>query len=238
MTWVAVGLTLAASYMQYRNQQGVAKKQDNNLAAQLRSQAATRQKVSARTQDLIQQQATQTSKPQETAAAKSYNDALTANKAMATAPLANVGNVSDAYTKAKADAQAGVSTYGTNRANNVAAIEAPTQMRRDNVRNIDQYGQDVNTAWRDQHGQDFLANLKLQGIHQNPYINMLASGMKAYAGGMGGGGAGGGSTDISGNSAGGGINLSGSGGGGDPWGSYGSYASPWLQRVYGSGTNG
>lgn len=234
MTWIAVGLIVASSAIQYKNQRDVANKQDRNLAAQLRQQAATRQQAAGRTQQLIQQQSQMTDKPQETAAAKQYNDALAANKAMSVAPLASSGNVSDAYKKAADNARAGVSTYGTDRANNIAAIEAPTQMRRDNVRNIDQYGQDLNTLWRNQRGQDFLSNLKLQGIHQNPWMNLLASGLKAYAGGMSGGG---------------GAGIG--GGSGDPWGSAdvasgaipaypldglgGNAPSPWLQKVYGGG---
>jgi hypothetical protein len=229
-------VTVAASALQYKNQKDTANKQDRNLAAQLRSQAATREQASSRTQQLIQQQQQQTSQPQETAAKQQYNAALTANKAMSVAPLANVGNVSDAYTKAADAARQGISTYGADRAANVAAIEAPVQMRRDNVRNIDQYGQDLNTMWRNQRGQDFLSNLKLQGIHQNPWMNMLASGMKAYAGAAGGSGGGA---------------MTGGGGGGDPWGSAdvssgtlpsypmnglgGNAPSPWLQRVYGGG---
>lgn len=188
MTWIAVGLAVAGTALQYKNSSDVAKKQDSNLAGQLRQQAETRRQASARTQQLIQQQSQLTDKPQETAAAKSYNTALEANKAASVAPLATVGNVSDAYKKAAAEAKQGVSTYGTQRAGNIAAMEAPGQMRRDNVRNIDQYGQDLNTLWRGQRGQDFLSNLKLNGIHQNPWMNLLASGMKAYAGGMGSGG--------------------------------------------------
>jgi hypothetical protein len=234
MSWAFV-VTAVATAAQYANQKNVERKQDSNLAAQLRAQAATRNQVSGRTQELIKQQTEQTSKPQETAAAKSYNDALNANKVQATQPLATVGSVSDAYKKQAADAAQGVSTYGTDRANNVAAIEAPTQMRRDNVRNIDQFGQDVNTLNRNQRGQDFLSNMKLNAIRPNPWVNILASGAKAYAGSMGGGG-GGGSTDISGNSSMGGIDLSGGGYSSDPWGS--ASRSPWLQRVYGTNGNG
>src|SRR4051812_16482034 len=112
MSWAFV-ITAAATAAQYANQKNVERKQDSNLAGQLRSQAATRNQAAQRTQKLIQQQQqTQSSQPQETAAAKQYNTALEANKAMATQPLATAGTVSDAYTQAANQARSGISTYG------------------------------------------------------------------------------------------------------------------------------
>jgi hypothetical protein len=78
----------------YEQQKSVAHKQDETLAANLRQQAASEEKVNQRTKQMALQQQQQTDQPQKTAAAKAYDQAINANKQMANQPLANVGNVS------------------------------------------------------------------------------------------------------------------------------------------------
>lgn len=182
MTWVAVAIAVGTAVVGGYEQHQVAKKQDNQLAAQLRQQYATKQKAAQRTSQLIQNQAGQTDKPQETAAAKQYQTALSANQTQAQAPLATVGAVSDAYKKAGSDAALGISNYGTQRGNLTAAIDAPGQQRQDNRKNLDDYQLDLNNLNRGQQGQDFLSSLKLNSIRANPWIGLLTSAGRAYAG--------------------------------------------------------
>lgn len=200
MTWVsvavAVGTSLAAAGVSAYSQHQTAKKQDNQLAAQLRHQNETEQKVAARNAQLVQQQNQQTDQPQKTAAQQQYQKALQANQQNANQPLNQVGNVSDAYKKAGSDAALGIASYGSNLGNLTASIDAPGQQRRDNQKNIDNYGLDVNQLNRGQKGQDFLDQLKLNGIHGNPYVGLLTGVASAYARAKMG--AGGGSSGFSG----------------------------------------
>lgn len=182
MSWVMVAMAVGSYVVGDIEQNKVAKQQDNQVAEQLRQQYATKQKVAARTAALIQQQQGMTDKPQETAAAKQYQTALQNNQQQAVQPLQMAGNVSQAYKKAGADAAQGISTYGTNLGNLTAAIDAPTQERRDNQKNLDNYQLDVNTLNRNQQGQDFLDQMKLNSIHANPWVGLLTAAGRAYAG--------------------------------------------------------
>lgn len=214
MTWVTIAVTVGASLVNAEQQRAVARKQDNQLAAQLRQQSASEDKVRQKTQQFIQQQQQDTTAPQKAQAQTQLDTALKANAAMAQAPTqATVGNVSDAYKKASQDAALGVANYGANRATTIAGMEAPTLNRQANVRNIADFGIGVNEINRQQRSQDYLDQLKLNSIHANPWVSMLTG----VAGGlararMGAGAAGSGSAyDLDGNTAAGGIDLSGSG---------------------------
>lgn len=208
MSWVTIAVTVVSAAASMAEQQHVAKKQDKQLAEQLRQQGESERKVNARTQEFIQGQDAN-AQPQETAARKSYDAALDANQHQAAAPLATAGNVSDAYKKAGSDAALGISDYGHARAGLQAAIGAPTQQRIDNQRKINDFGIDVGQINRGQKSQDYLDTMKLNSIHANPYVSLLAGIGSAYARAkMGSGGYTGGSTDLSGNQVLGGIDLS------------------------------
>jgi hypothetical protein len=210
MAWVNIAIMVGTTLVGAYEQKQVAKKQDNQLAAQLRQQAASEDKAKQRTQQFIQSQQQQTDVPQKTAAAQQYQAALQANKSASTQPLATVGNVSDAYKKAGSDAALGIASYGQNLGNLTASIDAPEQQRQQNQRNIGDFGIDVNRINRRQQGQDFLDQMKLNSIHANPYVGLALTAARAYAGAkMGGAGAG-------------------AGGGSDPWSNvgYGGIDSP------------
>jgi hypothetical protein len=197
ISWVAIAVSVGTAVVGAYEQRQVAHKQDSQLAAQLRQQAASEDKAKQRTQQFIQQQQGQTDVPQKTAAAKQYQTALDANKGMSTQSLANVGNVSDAYKKAGSDAALGISSYGQNLGNLTASIDAPGLQRQQNQRNIGDFGIDVNRINRRQSGQDFLDQMKLNSIHANPYVSMALQAARAYAGAKAGsaGASGGGGAD-------------------------------------------
>lgn len=182
MSWVTIAVTVGTALVGAYEQKQVAKRQDNQLAMQLRQQAASEEKAKQRTQQFIQSQQQQTDVPQKTAAAQQYQAALQANKSASTQPLANVGNVSDAYKKAGSDAALGIASYGQNLGDLTASIDAPQQQRQQNQRNIGDFGIDVNRINRRQQGQDFLDQMKLNSIHANPYIGLALTAARAYAG--------------------------------------------------------
>jgi hypothetical protein len=196
MSWVTIAVTVGTAIVGAYEQHQVAKKQDNQIASQLRQQAASEEKVNQRTKRFALEQQQQTDQPQKTAAAKGYQDALTANKAMANQPLANVGNVSEAYKKAGSDAALGITSYGKNLGDLTASIDAPGQQRQQNQRNINDFGIDVNQINRGQKGQDFLDSMKLNSIHANPYVSLLMNAAKSYASAKAGAGSGGGTAST------------------------------------------
>jgi hypothetical protein len=193
MSWVAIAVTVGSAVVGAYEQHQVAKKQDNALAAQLRQQQESESRVNQRTHAMIAAQQAQTDEPQKTAAAKAYQTALQANQAQASAPLATVGNVSEAYKKAGSDAALGISNYGKQQGDLTAAIDAPGQQRRDNQRNINDFGIDVDQINRHQRNQNSQDAMAFNAIHANPYVGLLTKVAQAYAGSRAGG-AGGGSS--------------------------------------------
>ena len=191
ISWVTIAVTVGTALVGAYEQKQVARKQDNALAAQLRQQAASEDTAKQRTQKFIQGQQQQTDQPQKTAAAQQYQTALKANQAASTQPLANVGNVSDAYKKQAADAALGISSYGSNLGNLTASIDAPGLQRQQNQRNIADFGIDVNRINEKQKGQDYLDQMKLNSIHANPYVGLGLQIARAYAGAKMGGAGGG-----------------------------------------------
>lgn len=213
MSWIATAVMVGSAVVNMEQQKQVARKQDNQLAAQLRQQSASEDKVRGRTQQFIQQQQQDTTAPQKQQAQTQLDTALKANAAMAQAPSQSmVGNVSDAYKKASQDAALGVAQYGQNRATTIAGMEAPALNRQANVRNIANFGTDVNQINRQQRSQDYLDQMKLNSIHANPWVSMLtgiAGGLARAKMGAGAGASPGG-YDLDANTAAGGIDLSGS----------------------------
>jgi hypothetical protein len=204
VSWVAIAVSVGTALVGAYEQRQVANRQDKQLAFQLKQQGESEQRANKRTQAFIQGQQQQTDQPQKTAAAKSYETALQQNKNMSEQGLATVGNVSDAYKKAGSDAALGIASFGKQRGDLTASIDAPGLQRQQNQRNIADFGIDVNRINKRQSGQDFLDQMKLNSIHANPWINALLAAGKGYAAGKAGS-AGGGSDPWSGSGVYGGI---------------------------------
>lgn len=208
MAWIVVAATVASAAVGAYQQHQVAKKQENSIAAQLQQQKETESKVQQRNLQMISQQQGQTDQPQKSAAAKTYQDALAANQAQATAPLATVGAVSDAYKKSGSDAALGIASYGKQQGDLTASIDAPGLQRQQNRRSIDDYGLDVNDINRRQKDANNIDAMQFNSIHANPYVGLLTNVAKAYAGSRMGGGFSTPSTSLAGNAALGGVDLS------------------------------
>jgi hypothetical protein len=99
MGWVNIALLLALPSLVRTNSTRLRKKQDNQIAAQLRQQAASEEKVNQRTKQFALQQQQQTDEPQKTAASKAYDQGNDCQQGDGQSAAGNVGNVSDAYKK-------------------------------------------------------------------------------------------------------------------------------------------
>lgn len=216
MTWVAVGAAVVAAAGTMYNNKQVADKQDNNAAAALREQGMLQQQANAKTNELVQKTAASNDVGAKSNLLQSYLTEMQQKMGNATTPIAQVGNISNAYTKAANDATAGISTFGNNQSNLLASIDAPGVQRQQEGANLSRYGSTVGNIERQSKAVDFLAQMRARGIAPNPWIGAVSSVAGAYArssagsGGAGGGaGAGDGADWSQGNSAsmGGGYNA-------------------------------
>lgn len=213
MTWVAVAITVGSTLVGGYEQGQVSKKQDSTLAAQMQQQMATQKKVAGNTANLVAQEKASTAQPAQDAAQAAYTQELNANKAQASQPLQQQGNVSDAYKKDAQDAALGVANSTSTRSGLMSSIAAPQLQRQGLQKTFDNYNISNNQLNQQQSGQNSLDQLNLQAIHANPWASLLTGVGSAYAKGVAANNMGslynGPSTSIGGNTALGGIDLSG-----------------------------
>ena len=177
LVMAAVG-TAASAY----NTNQTAKRQDNQLAAQLRQQAAKQHEADAKTAQLIQAQAASSDADERAGSLAQYTKTLQQHQRQAVNPLQVQGAVSDAYKRAGSDAALGIANFGANQANMVSSIDAPTQQRQNDQFVMDRYKNDIDNISRFSRGDDFLADMKLRAIRRNPWIDAGASLANSYAG--------------------------------------------------------
>jgi hypothetical protein len=236
MTWVGVAISLgvaaAGAGVSMYEQGQVAKKQDNILAQEMQQQMASEKRNAAATQAMIaaQKKQPQANQGVKSAAEQEFNQALKANQSTAQVPLDAMGNVSKAYQKAKADAALGAADQTAQFGDLTAAISAPTRARQADRRSLADYGIGMDLENRRQSGQNYIDQLKLNSVHANPWLSMLAGVAGSYGKGA----------MLSGSTNGAGAATS----AGDPWsggsvpnmplqGLGGNATPPWLSNIYG-----
>lgn len=181
-------LTAVSTAATVYNQRQTAKRQDNQLASQLRAQAQKQKEADAKTAQLVAQRANSTDADEKAGALAQYTQALQQKQAQAAQPLATVGAISDAYKQAGSDAALGIANYAGNRANLTASMDAPLLQRQNDAYDENRYKTDIGLIGRRSSGDDYLAQMKLRSIQPNPWINAGAQLLQGYASSMGGGG--------------------------------------------------
>ena len=197
MTMVAVWVALAGAALGAYNQNETAKKQDRQMAAQIRNQSAKQQSADAKIAAALTQQAG--SNPQDEIAQQtnSYLETLRGGQQRGgfnTGP----GAYSDAYRSDVDAAGLALDQYGVDRAGLLARIDAPGLQRQNEGIQFDMLANDIRGIGREAKGQDYLDSLRLGAIRNNPWIDALATGMKAYGSAGAGGGGGGAASSGSG----------------------------------------
>lgn len=181
MPYVAIGLALAAAAGNYYNQKQVANKQDSTLAASLRQQGMLQQQQSAKANQLIQKTAASSPAQAKASLLDQFQQSMQQNKARSTATLGQVGNVSSAYTKAANDAASGIANYGADQAGLLSSIDAPGLQRQAEAENLQKYATDLNQTRAQSASDQFLTNMRLNGIKPNPWISGVTDAMRSYA---------------------------------------------------------
>lgn len=190
--WIPLLLSAASAGTSYINSRNTANKQDNELAAQLRGDAAHQRDADAKTHELLNKTAASTDEPYKQKSLAQHIQQIQSATPMATAGLNQAGNVSSAYKKSGADAALGIGNYGTNFADNVASIDAPSQQRTQEGIDSLRTSTDLGGIKRFTEGDQRVSNMRLAAIHANPWLSALSSALGAASSisGIGGGGGG------------------------------------------------
>lgn len=185
--WIPLVMSAVATGASVYNSNQTAKRQDKQLASQLRSQADKQRQADARTAQLIQQQAASTDADERAGSLAKFTEQIQAHKAQAQRPLQSVGAVSDAYKQAGSDAALGMGQYAGNIASLLSSIDAPTQQRQNDALLAGRYQTDIGQLRRFSDGDDFLHQMRLRGIQRNPWIDAGASALGGAANAYGSG---------------------------------------------------
>ena len=180
---VGIGLLLASAAANHYNNQQVAKKQDNILAGQIRQQGVRQQEADQAIANVMQQRASQGAEGERGAIGGQYLDQVRAAQANAQRGLGQVGAVSRAYQQDANDAALGIGDYGAKTAGLMARIDAPTQQRQREGISDARVAMDLDQIGRRSRADDYLAQLRLQGVRRNPWVD-LASGLMGMGAGF------------------------------------------------------
>lgn len=184
-TMLALAATAASAGASAYNTSRVAKKQDNIAADGIRTQAENQRKVSARLNQTIDQTAKSTGEASRTAANASYMDNLQRKLAQGTQGLRARG-LSDTYDEAAGQAAGQAGDYATTIAGLLSRIDAGPAQRQAENNLLGDFSMDANRIGGDIQGDQFLNGIRMKAVRRNPYVDLLAGGLKAY-GSSGGG---------------------------------------------------
>lgn len=182
----AIPLVISAvgAYASYSNTKNTAKKQDNQLASQIRMQQQKQREADARTHQFIDAQGKLTDAPQKSAEQRQIQTVLAANAGRSTNALNVPGAVSSAYERAGSDAALGVAHYGKQQGDLISSMDAPFAARRENQKAINDYSIDLSQLGRSLKGDNYLARLKYGAIQPNPWLTAFSSLASGAARGM------------------------------------------------------
>ena len=186
-TALALGLAAAGAGANYYNTRQVGKRQDREAAAGIRAQGARQREADARVNALVDQQAQSSPAAAQADVLGQYMRQLQAGAGGASRGIAQVGNVSAAAQEQAADASLGVSDYGKMIAGLMSAMDAPGLQRREEAIRAARTGSDIERIANFAGGDQFLTQMRLDGIRRNPWLDAFSALAGGAAQGMAGG---------------------------------------------------
>ena len=175
-------LAAGSAGVSYYNGRQTAKRQDNIIAQQIRQQGVRQQEADRAIASAMQERATQGAESDRAAIGSQYLDQVRAAQANAQRGLGQVGAVSNAYQQDANNAALGIGDYGARTADLMARIDAPTQQRqREGIADA-RTAMELDQIGRRSRSDDYLANLRLQGVQRNPWLDLASSAMGIGAG--------------------------------------------------------
>jgi hypothetical protein len=182
VSWYAVGALVVSTVYKVHSDQQVAKKQDSALAQQIRTDSAHQQDADSAVADLINKTGQSNDAGQQQSLLGKFTQQIQDARGNATGGLNQVGNVSDAYKASGANAALGITDYGNKVADLTSRIDAPNLQRQNEQADRLRFTSTLGGISRDAAGDDFLAKLKLQQIHSNPWGDAAADALGSYGG--------------------------------------------------------
>ncbi|MFX1725010.1 hypothetical protein [Stenotrophomonas sp. AS1] len=191
MTWIATAVLLIGAGANYHNTQQTQKRQDNELGRQIQQRSARQQEADREVMDTLADRAGNNGDASRSSMLDQYLNQVRAAQGSATSGLQQVGGVSSAYRQAANDAALGISDYAGDTANLMSRIDAPMRQRQGEAQQNAQLSSKLGLIGNRSISDDFLSNLRLQGIRRDPGMDAFSQIASIYAGAAAGGGGGG-----------------------------------------------
>lgn len=201
MTWVAVGIALAAAAASAYNTQRTARKQDQQIAAGIREKSKVQRRADQKIQEELDRLQQSNPQAERQGAVRQYQEALRGTQQQAQAGQAIAG-LSREYDQATGAAQTQTGNYLGQVIDALSRVDAAGLQRQREGISAGNLGTNLRLLSREAEGIDFLANLRAQGVRRSPYLDALAAGLNAYAGGAGSAGTTGGASSAGGTASG------------------------------------
>lgn len=187
MSWWAVGAAVAAAVVQQYNTAQTEKKRNRATVASIQEQQRNQREANKATQENLDKLAQSTPEDEYQGRANDIRTQLRQKQAMALAGIQNTGG-GEAVTEMAAAARPQAVGYGDDINRWISGIDAPMLQRQGEAWDRQNVENRLNRLRRDSAQEDALLRLKLAGIRENPWLNILSQGLSAYAGAKGFGG--------------------------------------------------
>lgn len=198
MTWVATAIAIIGAGVNYYNTEQTKKRQDNELGRQIQQRSERQQDADKEIMDTVADRAGNNGDAARSSMLDQYINQVRAAQGSATSGLQQVGGVSSAYRQAANDAALGISDYAGDTASLMSRIDAPVRQRQGEAQQNAQLSTTLGLIGNRSASDDFLSQLRLQGIRRNAGLDAFSQVASAYAGAAGGGGGGSNASSLSG----------------------------------------
>lgn len=173
--WVPYAIaTVGAGTAAYETDR-TAKKQDRAAALGIRQQAERQRQADQRVNRELQQIKQSDAEAERAAANEQFVQQLQRNRAVAGGALPNVAGASDRFAQDLEKSTEDSDSMAERVAALMARIDAPTLQRQREGRAMGRLATDLGQIARLSAGDDFLAQLRLRGIRENPWVMAGAS---------------------------------------------------------------
>ena len=186
--WLQLAAAVAAALAQNYNQAQVAKKQNRAAVASIMRQQEEQRRANQAVNENIDQLEKSTPDDEYATRSSQIRNQLRQKQAMALAGIQNYGG-GDAVTSMADAAKLASTGYGDQIGNWLSGIDAPILQRQGEAFERGDMGSRLDVLRRNSAQEANLLRMRMAGIRENPWLNMLSAGLSAYAGsGVGGGG--------------------------------------------------
>ena len=189
--WIPAVMSAVAAGATAVNANNTAKRQDRAAAEGVRKQAQNQTEINAKINKTLQETKAQNPDDTRSAVNDQYLRQVQARLGQGRSGLTADTGLSSAYDEAATAAGSKVADFANSSAGLLSRIDAPGVQRQAEGMRYGNLGIDLDMSRGNIQGDQFLNNLRLRGIRNNPWIDAAAGVMSGAAAGVAAGGAGG-----------------------------------------------